>query len=91
MVAVVLGAVFVLGVASAVTVWARSGDAVSQPEQALEEAPVFEPQVVEPVLHTASVERAGKGGCPYQEAKMQQVHVTPVEEAGDQLLTQLGP
>ncbi len=89
---VALAVFMVLGVASVVTVWAWSGDAAPQIEESAEVAPVFQPQVVEPVLYTERVGHSGKGNCPYQEAKMQHVQAVPVDEVEQQqLLTQVEP
>ena len=91
---VALFALSLFVVASAVTVFALVGGSPAEVEQAIELEPVqieqvAQPQVVEPVLHSESVGYSGKTGCPYQEAKMQQVHAEPVDEIEDNLLTQV--
>ena len=86
--------VVVLVVASAVTAFALVGDSSVEVEEAVEIVPVQaeplsqpEMEVVNPVLHT---EKSGYG-CPYQDAKLQQVKA-PAETVDENLLlTQVEP
>lgn len=88
--------VTVLALASAVTVFALLSQSPTGLEEVTQTAPVqleaeHQPVVVEPVIQMERGEYAGGHGCPYHEAKMQQVQVAPVETVEDNLLSQVAP
>ena len=88
--------VTVLALASVVTVFALLSQSPTGLEEARQTGPVqleveHQPVVVEPVIQMERGEYASGHGCPYHEAKMQQVQAAPVNTVENNLLTQVAP